>query len=69
MADPADLGNDRAQQQLDEAIEAHRRKAAIPAIDHPLCLDCDEPIPLKRRAVLLGVECCVDCQSLREARR
>ncbi|OWL90458.1 hypothetical protein B7O88_04230 [Halopseudomonas aestusnigri] len=35
-------------------------------MDHPYCLDCDEAIPLKRREALPGVECCVDCQQLRE---
>lgn len=33
------------------------------------CVDCDEPIPDKRREAIRGVECCVDCQSIRETRR
>ncbi|UGV30942.1 TraR/DksA family transcriptional regulator [Halopseudomonas aestusnigri] len=66
MADACDLGSDRAQQMLDDALAARIQKASRPAIDHPYCLDCDEAIPLKRREALPGVECCVDCQQLRE---
>jgi phage/conjugal plasmid C-4 type zinc finger TraR family protein len=33
-----------------------------------VCIDCDEPIPERRRQAIAGVECCTDCQSIREAR-
>lgn len=69
MADAADLGADRAQQMHDDVLAARQAAAAArPALDHPYCLDCDEPIPLARREALQGVETCVDCQGIREAR-
>lgn len=33
------------------------------------CVECDEPIPNKRRELLPGVQLCVDCAQLREMRR
>lgn len=69
MADFADLGSERSEQMLEEALEAQRRASVRSNVDHEYCLDCDAPIPVKRREVLLGVETCVDCQSIREVRR
>lgn len=69
MADFADLGSARADQMLEEALEAQRRASARSNIDHVYCLDCDIAIPVKRREALPGVETCVDCQTLREPRR
>ena len=66
MADACDLGSDRAQQIIDDALAARRLHASRPAVDHVDCLDCGWPIPLKRRESLPGVETCVDCQSIRE---
>ena len=66
MADACDLGSDRAQQIIDDALTARRLQASRPVVDHVYCLDCDEPIPLKRREMLPGVETCVDCQGIRE---
>ncbi len=69
MADFCDIGSDYTQQLVDDAIAAQLRKAWRPAVDHVYCLDCDEAIPLRRREALPGVECCVECQQVREARR
>lgn len=69
MADFCDLGSERAQQILDDALAARARQSNKPAVDHPFCLECDAAIPLKRRELLPGVELCVDCQSIEEARR
>ncbi len=66
MADACDLGSDRAQQIIDDALAARRHQASRPAIDHPFCESCGVPIPLKRRELLPGVETCVDCQSILE---
>lgn len=68
MADACDLGNDRAFQILEDALEARRLRAARAAIDNPFCLDCGAPIPLRRRELLPGVETCIDCQRIREVR-
>lgn len=32
------------------------------------CVDCDEPIPQARRAAIVGVKLCVECQSERDGR-
>ncbi len=32
------------------------------------CIDCDEPIPDARRKAYPSAVCCVECQSIREAR-
>lgn len=69
MADFCDIGAERTDQMLSDALEARRLRAARPAVDHPFCLDCDAAIPIKRRELLPGVETCVDCQQLREVRR
>ena len=69
MADKCDLGADRAQQMLDDALQDHRYQASRLAISNLYCDGCGCAIPLKRREALIGVECCVDCQQLREAKR
>lgn len=66
MADACDLGAERAQQLNDDALAHHRYQASRLALDNPYCMDCGEAIPLKRREALPGVECCVDCQAIRE---
>ncbi len=33
------------------------------------CIDCDEPIPAKRREAYPSAVCCVECASIREACR
>lgn len=68
MADFADLGAERAQQMLDDALAAQRGQASLPAVEHLHCLDCGADIPPRRREVVPGVETCVDCQAIREAR-
>lgn len=32
------------------------------------CVECDEPIPERRRQAIPGVQCCTECQSIREAK-
>lgn len=68
MADFCDVGSERTQQVIDDALEARRRAAARPLIDHAYCNDCDCAIPVKRRKFVPGVETCVDCQGIREAK-
>lgn len=66
MADACELGSDRAQQMLDDALEHRRYQASRLALDNPYCMDCGEAIPLKRREAVPGVECCIYCQQVRE---
>ncbi|MGB3223682.1 MAG: TraR/DksA family transcriptional regulator [Desulforhopalus sp.] len=37
--------------------------------DRECCIECDEPIPLKRREALPGCQLCVDCQEELEVRQ
>ncbi len=41
-----------------------RRQPVGDSLTH--CAECDEPIPEKRRAALLGVKLCIDCQQERD---
>lgn len=66
MDDACDLGAERTQQMIDDALEHRRYQASRLALDNPYCMDCGVAIPLKRREALPGVECCVDCQAIRE---
>ena len=66
MPDKCDLGAERTQQMLDDALDHRRYQASRLAISNLYCDDCGCAIPLKRREALIGVECCVDCQAIRE---
>jgi len=33
------------------------------------CVDCEEPIPERRRQAVPGVQRCTECESIREPRR
>ncbi|MGY8811471.1 MAG: TraR/DksA family transcriptional regulator [Pseudomonadales bacterium] len=66
MADACDLGNDRAQQIIDDALAARRQQASRPVVDHLFCESCGVAIPPKRRELLPGVETCVHCQEILE---
>ena len=70
MADPADLGNDRAAQQLDAALSRVLSKSAPethPDFDGEHCIECNEPIPTGRLA--LHKVYCVECQRVLEVKR
>ena len=70
MADPADLGNDRAAQQLDAALSRVLGKSGPethPGFDGKNCIGCSEPIPQGR--LLLHKVYCILCQTQLEARR
>lgn len=66
MADFCDVGSERTQQMIDDALAARRAVAAKPVIDHLYCESCGVAIPLKRREALPGVDTCVDCQAMLE---
>lgn len=70
MTDIADLANDRAGEQLADAIEEQRRRAArempdprLPAAEYCEAPCCGALIPEARRLALPGVRLCVQCQA------
>lgn len=69
MADFADIGSERTEQLLEEALARHQRSAAAPAISATWCEDCGEAIPLLRREKVPGCQTCIDCQRIREVSR
>ncbi len=59
------------QDQIDDSVSdavrsARQRLPAGESATH--CEDCGEPIPERRRQVLVGVRTCVDCQAERDGR-
>lgn len=64
MSDDADRAAEIQQAAIDEAIAAHKRRAAVEGRWY--CADCGELIPRDRR--VLRVERCIDCQSDHELR-
>lgn len=55
-----------------DALDKQSRRAGLegktPEDSATVCSECNEPIPEARRQALPGVQTCVDCQSLIEAR-
>lgn len=67
MADEADRAQVINEQHLDDALAAHRRRPAYTVADSALvCIDCEEPIPAKRREAAPGCTRCIDCQTMHE---
>lgn len=65
MADAAD----RAAERIDNDIEGRlAMRVRFEGVSRSDCLECGEPIPEPRRKALPGVQLCVDCQQLKEAR-
>jgi len=64
MADSMDLVHQRVEEDLQRHI--HNARAKVPGVSRVLCIDCDAPIPLARRRVIPGVQCCVTCQEIAE---
>ena len=60
------------QEQIDASIAdelARMRARPAPAGESArVCVECEEPIPERRRAALPGVKLCRDCQEERDAR-
>lgn len=62
---------DRAQIQIERAeaaLLARRRREENPGPGRARCIDCDQKIPVPRRAALPGVVRCVECADLYERR-
>ncbi|EAW4761145.1 TraR/DksA family transcriptional regulator [Salmonella enterica] len=51
------------------AEHQHRVHHPVPVTAVRECEDCGYVIPPERLAAIPGAVCCVDCQTLREARR
>lgn len=70
MVDVIDRANDHAEFLLEQAMQQRQASLGV-ARAEPLteCLDCGHDIPEERRFAIAGCETCVDCQTVREARR
>jgi phage/conjugal plasmid C-4 type zinc finger TraR family protein len=68
MADVIDAANDQVDYLLQVALE-RRQRPATGVASAEFCMDCDDPIPLRRQQTIEGCQTCVSCQGLREARR
>lgn len=69
MVDVVDMANDHADYLLQRHLERHQRRAAGQVASAEFCVDCEEPIPARRREKMPGCQTCVECQAVREARR
>ncbi|WP_085247404.1 TraR/DksA C4-type zinc finger protein [Gilliamella mensalis] len=66
MRDVIDQANEIAQLELDHLI-AERKTFQGESATH--CIECNEPIPEKRRQLIKGCQLCADCQQLNEMQR
>ena len=71
--DEIDRANELAEQSLQHALHAHRKRAARdkrnPADEPGVCADCDEPIEPARLRALPMASRCVACQERKEKAR
>ncbi|WP_234494109.1 DksA/TraR family C4-type zinc finger protein [Vibrio maritimus] len=61
--------DDSVSQQIQNTIEdeiSRVRSLSMQGVSAEFCDECDEPIPLARRAAIKGVRLCVECQSSHE---
>jgi len=69
MADEIDRAQTINEQHLDDALAAHLRRPAYTVADSALiCIDCERPIPARRREAVPGCTRCVGCQTHYERR-
>ncbi|WP_010486879.1 TraR/DksA family transcriptional regulator [Pseudomonas sp. S9] len=66
MADVIDLANDYAAEELSRALAG---RVVFQGNSATHCIDCDCEIPLLRREAVPGVQLCIDCAEIKEARR
>lgn len=66
--DNADVANDYIDWRLEQAMKARKKCVPSALSSRSICKQCDEPIPAARRKALPGVQLCVQCQSMMEAR-
>ncbi|SDS02696.1 transcriptional regulator, TraR/DksA family [Halopseudomonas litoralis] len=63
--------DERAFEMAQEREEAERaaaieRRVRYAGVSREHCAECDDPIPAKRRNAIPGVQCCIECQALKE---
>lgn len=58
MADEADIASEIQEADLNIALSNLKRFTGISATH---CVECDNPIPEKRRKLLQGIQTCVEC--------
>lgn len=63
MADLTDYAQERIERQLEAKI---RSMTARPVRESAKRCECGEVIPERRRAVIPGVQTCIDCQTATE---
>ncbi|WP_298438016.1 TraR/DksA family transcriptional regulator [Geobacter sp.] len=67
MPDDIDRAQEINEQFLEDALAEHRRRKPLTVADSALiCIDCETPIPEKRRKAAPGCVRCVECQTLLE---
>jgi phage/conjugal plasmid C-4 type zinc finger TraR family protein len=59
--DAADIAQEVIERREADALAAHRANQAPVSESRTHCIFCDEPIPQRRREILPGVRCCVEC--------
>lgn len=57
----ADIAQSLIEQHESDAIKAHRARQPTVEESRTHCELCDDPIPQRRREILPGVRCCVEC--------
>lgn len=66
MTDVFDRATEREEADRADALAAQNRRAGLAGKtvndSAKICRLCEEPIPIKRRRALPGVQTCVDCQ-------
>jgi phage/conjugal plasmid C-4 type zinc finger TraR family protein len=60
MADPIDLSDPAREQFLADSIAKVPRPGGVSAF---ICVDCEDPIPERRRQAYQGTIRCVECQA------
>lgn len=68
MTDQIDRANELAEQQLEISL-ANQRAKTIACTSLFECEECGEPIPEKRREMVIGCTRCFDCQMAHEHRQ
>jgi phage/conjugal plasmid C-4 type zinc finger TraR family protein len=61
---------DRTQERMEhiEALQKMQRDRKVTKVSNTFCDDCDDEIPEERRIAVPGVELCIHCQLLYEAK-
>lgn len=69
MADDIDISNELAELFIQKSLQEQRERQGFDKESEEFCIDCDDEIPEKRREMIPGVQRCIGCQELHEARR